>query len=109
MRLLNVLTAVSEWERQAIGERTRTAFQGEAGGIRQSPFGFCLADGGRLVPDPDEQATLAADRELREPGLSLRAIRLRAISLGCESRTGATVGFGAGPSMLRGSASERAA
>src|SRR5271155_4762862 len=60
--VLNIMTAVSQWEREAIGERTRDAMNhkrtnGErVGNIR---FGYRLgADGKHLEPDPAEQAVL---------------------------------------------------
>ena len=56
--MLNIMTAVSQREREAIGERTRDALDhklrnGErVGNIR---FGYRLsADGKHVEPDPDE-------------------------------------------------------
>src|SRR6266852_9949701 len=55
--VLNVLASVSQWEREAIGERTSAAMQykasvGEYTGGR-IPFGYRLADDGEhLEPDP---------------------------------------------------------
>jgi site-specific DNA recombinase len=76
--VLNIMTAVSQWEREAIGERTRDALRhkrsrGERTG--NIPFGSRLAaDGERLEPDPDEQAALAEIRRLRSQGATLRGI-----------------------------------
>src|SRR2546430_904897 len=77
--VLSVLASVSQWEREAIGERTATAMQHKArhgeytGG--QIPFGFRLSgDGTRLQKDPVEQAVLAEARRLRSVGLSLPKI-----------------------------------
>jgi site-specific DNA recombinase len=64
--VLNIMTAVSQWEREAIGERTRDAMnhkrsQGER--VGNVAYGFRLAeDGQHLESDPDEQAALAAHR-----------------------------------------------
>src|SRR5271154_5150446 len=76
--VLNIMTAVSQWEREAIGERTRDAMNhkrtnGErVGNIR---FGYRLgADGKHLEPDPAEQAVLNEIRHLRQGGHTLRGI-----------------------------------
>lgn len=57
--LLNIMTSVSQWEREAIGERTRDALQEKkAKGERVGtlPFGSQLAaDGIHLEPAPVEQ------------------------------------------------------
>jgi site-specific DNA recombinase len=76
--VLNIMTAVSQWEREAIGERTRDALNhkrnnGErVGNIR---FGYRLgADGTHVEPDPAEQTVLDEIRNLREGGHTLRGI-----------------------------------
>jgi site-specific DNA recombinase len=75
--LLKILTSVSEWEREAIGERTSTVMQHMrdqglfTGGW--PPFGYRVEDG-RLVEDPREQAVIAEVRRLRASGMSLRRI-----------------------------------
>jgi len=76
--VLNIMTAVSQWEREAIGERTRDALchkrsKGERAG--NIPFGSRLADDGQhLEPDPTEQAALAEIRRLRSEGAAMRKI-----------------------------------
>jgi DNA invertase Pin-like site-specific DNA recombinase len=81
--VLNVLTSVAQWEREAIGERTRDALRHlKAQGVRIGGValgwrrGEDLDDEGRRVwmPDVQEQATADRIRELREAGNSLRAI-----------------------------------
>jgi DNA invertase Pin-like site-specific DNA recombinase len=77
--VLNVLMSVGQWEREAIGERTRDALRHKrSNGQRISgriPFGFRLADDGvLLVEDPTEQAILREIDGLRAAGLSLRKI-----------------------------------
>jgi|SRR5580704_642944 site-specific DNA recombinase len=74
--VLNIMTAVSQWEREAIGERTRDAMShkrnnGECvGNIR---FGYRLgADGNHVEPDPAEQMVLQEIRRLRQNGHSMR-------------------------------------
>lgn len=76
--VLNIMAAVSQWEREAIGERTRDALghkraNGErVGNIR---FGYRLcADRRHVEPDPGEQAVLAEIRDLRQDGHTLRGI-----------------------------------
>src|SRR6202040_690405 len=76
--VLNIMAAVSQWEREAIGERTRDAMrhkrsQGER--VGNIAFGCRLAgDGQHLEQDPAEQAALAEIRLLRNRGLTLRGI-----------------------------------
>jgi len=76
--VLNVLASVSQWEREAIGERTRTALAHKrAAGQRtgQVPYGKALgADGVALVDDDAEQAVLARIDSLRAAGVSLRGV-----------------------------------
>src|SRR5215471_6109718 len=68
--VLNIMAAVSQWEREAIGERTRDALRhkrtnGErVGNLR---YGSRLAaDGVHVEDDPNEQAVLAEIRRLRQ-------------------------------------------
>jgi DNA invertase Pin-like site-specific DNA recombinase len=76
--VLNIMAAVSQWEREAIGERTRDALrhkrsQGER--VGNIAFGFRLSgDGQHVEPDPAEQASLAEIRRLRNQGATLRGI-----------------------------------
>ena len=76
--VITIMGAVSQWEREAIGERTRDALKhkrtsGErVGNIR---FGFRLStDGKHVEPDPGEQAVLTEIRHLRQSGHTLRGI-----------------------------------
>ena len=63
--VLNIMAAVSQWEREAIGERTRDALrhkrsQGER--VGNIAFGFRLAgDGQHVEPDPAEQGRSGGD------------------------------------------------
>jgi site-specific DNA recombinase len=76
--VLNIMAAVSQWEREAIGERTRDALrhkrsQGER--VGNIAFGYRLAqDGEHVEPEPTEQAALAEIRRLRHDGATLRGI-----------------------------------
>jgi DNA invertase Pin-like site-specific DNA recombinase len=90
--VLNVLGAVSQWEREAIGERTASAMRhmqraGEyTGGA--APIGFRLTPDHRLVQDPSEQAVLAHAQALRAQGLSLQRIASELGRLGYRTRRG---------------------
>ncbi len=90
--VLNVLGSVSQWEREAIGERTADALvQVKAEGVRLGGEGLGWerteetdADGRRIVRElPEEADTVARIRELREAGKSLRDI---AVTLTVEGR-----------------------
>lgn len=75
--VLNILTVIGQWEREAIGERTSAVMQhmrerGEYTG-GDPPFGFRLEEG-KLEEDPTEQAMIRRARGLREVGMSLRQI-----------------------------------
>jgi site-specific DNA recombinase len=76
--VLNLMTAVSQWEREAIGERTRDALQLKR--TRQeflgnAPYGSRLAaDHKHIEPDRAEQSVLKRIHRLRLDGISLRAI-----------------------------------
>lgn len=89
--VLNVLASVSQWEREAIGERTSVAMQHKAacgeftGG--ESPFGFRV-EGEQLAPIESEQHVIAGARRLRAAGLSLRAVARELDAAGMRSRTG---------------------
>jgi DNA invertase Pin-like site-specific DNA recombinase len=90
--VLNVLGAVSQWEREAIGERTATALAhkrscGEIAGT--VPYGFRLApDGVHIEKDVDEHQAVDLVRELRAHGLTLRAIAQRLDASGRAPRGG---------------------
>jgi len=77
--VLNVLASVSQWEREAIGERTSAALahkraNGEKTG-GAAPFGYRLAaDGVHLEHEPAEREALELILALRADGVSLRAI-----------------------------------
>lgn len=90
--VLNILASVSQWEREAIGERTATALahkrsRGERTG--EVPFGFAVADDGvALVEDPAEQEAIALVNDLRAGGMSIRAIAAELAARGVPSRGG---------------------
>ena len=91
--MLNMLTVIGQWEREAIGERTAAAMQHKAskgeftGGT--APYGFELgADGVALVPVKAEQAVIAEVRALRSSGLSLRKVAKALEAKGVKARSG---------------------
>jgi site-specific DNA recombinase len=88
----NLVASVSQWERRAIGERTLSAMahlraQGRRIS-RQLRFGVRFDAAGRVEPDPREQATLSKILQLRETGLSLRAISTALAGQGNLARSG---------------------
>jgi DNA invertase Pin-like site-specific DNA recombinase len=76
--VINIMTAVSQWEREAIGERTRDAMNHKRSNgerVGNIAYGFRLsADSPKLEPDPQEQAVLTAIRDLRARRFTLRGI-----------------------------------
>jgi DNA invertase Pin-like site-specific DNA recombinase len=92
--VLNIMTAVSQWEREAIGERTRDAMShkrnnGERVGNIQ--FGYRLsADRKHLEPDPAEQAVLDEIRRMRQSGHTLRGIAAALNHQALRTRRGST-------------------
>jgi site-specific DNA recombinase len=91
--MLNLLASVSQWEREACGERTAVAMQHKAslgeftGGA--APYGFRLADDGvRLAPVDEEQTVITTARDLRARRLSLRAVAAELAARGHRARNG---------------------
>jgi DNA invertase Pin-like site-specific DNA recombinase len=76
--VITIMGAVSQWEREAIGERTRDALrhiraQGQRAG--NIPFGYRLAQDGRaLEPEHAEQKAMVEIHKLRSAGSPLRVI-----------------------------------
>lgn len=87
-----MVDAFAEYERLLIGARTGAALQAKkARGERTGsvPYGFQIAaDGVHVEESADEQAVIAAVRELRAAGLSLRAIVAGLDARGFLSRSG---------------------
>jgi len=76
--VITIMAAVSQWEREVIGERTRDALRhkrGKGERVGNIEYGYRLsADGIHVELDPAEQAALAAIRRLRAGGHSLRSV-----------------------------------
>jgi site-specific DNA recombinase len=89
--VLNIMTAVSQWEREAIGERTRDAMghkRRQRERVGNIAFGYRLAsDGVHIEPDEREQAALTRIRELRDHH-TLRAIAQHLNERGYRTRRG---------------------
>ncbi len=90
--VLNVMGSVTQWEREAIGERTSEALQAlRAQGrriSRHAPYGFRSDGNGRWVVDDAEQHAIGLIFRLRATGLSLRQIAAELEREGFRSRTG---------------------
>lgn len=79
--ILNVLISVAQWEREAIGERTREA------------LAHLKSQGVQLgAPMLDDEATLARIRSLRASGASLRAIAATMTAEGFKTQRGGAWG-----------------
>jgi DNA invertase Pin-like site-specific DNA recombinase len=76
--VLNIMVSVSQWEREAIGERTRDAMRHKKSKLEfvgNAPYGYRqAADKRHVEPEPGEQAILERIRRLRKSGKSLRKI-----------------------------------
>ena len=111
--VLNIMTAVSQWEREAIGERTRDAMRHKrANGERVGtvPFGFRLAeDGRRLEEEPAEQDILARIRELKAARHTTRQIAEELNRQGFTTRRGTAWRFQYVAEALRSAGEEREA
>lgn len=90
--VLNVLTSVAQWEREAIGERTSTAMRSMrdreqyTGG--HAPYGYRLTEDGELEEDEAEQAVIREAQRLKDGGLSLRKVARELVSRGFKTRKG---------------------
>jgi len=66
--VLNVLMSVAQWEREAIGERTKAAL------AYKKQQGVKLGRPEKMITDPEEAKTIVYLRDLRNQGLTFRAI-----------------------------------
>lgn len=74
--VINIMVSVSQWEREAIGERTATALQHLKANRRvynHVPYGFSREDG-RLAPLLEEQAIISRLKLYRSHGWTLQRI-----------------------------------
>jgi DNA invertase Pin-like site-specific DNA recombinase len=87
--VINIMTAVSQWEREAIGERTRDAMSHKKSNgqrVGNIAYGFRLGNGKQLEPDPQEQAVLTAIHDLRARRCTLRGIAAELNARGWRTR-----------------------
>jgi site-specific DNA recombinase len=90
--VITIMGAVSQWEREAIGERTRDVLRhkrscGER--VGNIHYGYRLsADGKHVEPDAAEQAVLVTIRDLRARHRSLREIAAVLNASGALTRRG---------------------
>jgi site-specific DNA recombinase len=90
--VLNVLLSVAQWEREAIGERTRDALQHKISNrerVGKIRYGFDLAPDGRtLLPNAGEQEAIGTMRELRATGTSYSKIAAELNTRGIPTKEG---------------------
>jgi len=89
--VLSVLASVSQWEREAIAERTAAALRQkrERGEYAGGNIRYGLKnDGGRIVADDQEVVLLDMAKRLRSAGLSLRSIAAEMEVAGYVARNG---------------------
>jgi DNA invertase Pin-like site-specific DNA recombinase len=91
--VLNVLMSVAQWEREAIGERTKTALQhkkAQGQRVGSIPYGYRLnSDGVNLEEDGEEMAIIRAVQEFHAAGLSRCKIAAQLTAHGYKPRGGA--------------------
>ena len=90
--VITIMGTVSQWEREAIGERTRNTLRhkrGQGERVGNIHFGYRLAgDGKHVEPDPAEQAALRELHALRRRGGTLRSIAADLNAQGHRTRRG---------------------
>ena len=91
LSVITIMTAVSQWEREAIGERTRDVMEhkrrnGER--VGNIAYGYRLAPTGNLEPDPTEQTVVTTIQELRGRRRTLREIAAELNCRGYRTRRG---------------------
>jgi site-specific DNA recombinase len=90
--VITIMGAVSQWEREAIGERTREALRHKMRNNQRVGtilYGYRLApDGRHLEPEPDEEACVEAIANLRSQGHSLRKVAHMLNESGLRTRRG---------------------
>jgi len=105
--VLNIMVSVSQWEREAIGERTRDAMRHKrANGQRVGtvPFGYRpAADGVQLEADTAEQAIVSQMVTLAAAGLTTRETAAELNRRGLTTRRGTAWRFQYVAAALRSS------
>jgi site-specific DNA recombinase len=88
--VLNIMASVSQWEREAIGERTASALRYKRSAFQvfnHCPYGW-RRDGKALVPVDTEQAVINRIREERTAGYKLQQIANGLNGAGILTKTG---------------------
>ncbi|MGD1094591.1 MAG: recombinase family protein [Bryobacteraceae bacterium] len=79
--VITIMGAVSQWEREAIGDRTRDALRhkrGKGERVGNIAFGYRLStDGLHLEQDPAEQAALGRSSGCAPPAVASAPLRVR--------------------------------
>jgi DNA invertase Pin-like site-specific DNA recombinase len=92
--VFRMLAVLSEFERDLISERTRSALTYKRSTGHKTggtvPFGYTVTNDGRLIAHEGEQEALSMIRELRGKGYTLREICAELKRKGIQTKTGAT-------------------
>jgi DNA invertase Pin-like site-specific DNA recombinase len=103
--VLNVMASVSQWEREAIGERTADALahmRSEGKRIsRFAPFGYRQNGSDHWEEEPHEQEAIRLALRLRDQGLSLRKIGAQLEAQGFLNRSGRRLGVSVVRAIIR--------
>jgi site-specific DNA recombinase len=90
--VFRMMAILSEFERDQISERTRGALahkKSKSELIGAVPYGYQLSQDGRLLTEYEvEKKAIAQAKELRQAGLSLRAIAVELAERGVHARSG---------------------
>jgi len=92
----NILSAMSQWEREVIAERTKTALAVKRDNgqrvSRHAPYGFCFDSVGNIAIVEQEQAVIAKIGDLKAEGYTIRGIVEHLAANGYSNRAGNTFG-----------------
>lgn len=88
--------AFKEYQREDIGDKTRTILQGKKEqGLRysgRSPFGYRFTPDGKIEPDDHEQGIIERIMSLKAEGFTIRAIQARLHADGVVNRKNRPIG-----------------
>jgi len=76
--MINLLGTVAQWEREIIGERTKSALDHKRGrgewASGRIPYGWRIGEDGKLEEDPDQQATIQRIKAARRKGRTFQQL-----------------------------------